>query len=139
MSVVTRRFRSLLIAIAVLALSATAALAGRGVISNQHGQVAGQTTQGDQQAEESEAPDAQESEAPEASEAPETSDPPEADTTDAAGAAVGVHPDNHGLLVSQAAQSPTPDGFDNHGAYVRTIAQANQGHAAAARHAGKQH
>ncbi len=133
MSVVTRRFRSLLIAIAVLALSATAALAGRGVISNQHGQVAGQTTQGDQQAEESEAPDAQESEAP------ETSDPPEAATTDAAGAAVGVHPDNHGLLVSQAAQSPTPDGFDNHGAYVRTIAQANQGHAAAARHAGKQH
>jgi hypothetical protein len=116
-SVVTRRLRSLLIALAVLALSATAALAGRGVLSNQHGQAASQTGQGDGQAEESEAPET------------EGADAPETDTPDAAS---GEHPDNHGKLVSEAAQSPTPDGFDNHGAYVKTIAQDNGGKPAAA-------
>ena len=51
------------------------------------------------------------------------------------------YPDNHGLLVSTAAQAPTPAGFDNHGAYVRTVAQANHGHdqsaAARTKHAPK--
>jgi hypothetical protein len=132
-NLVTSRLRSLLIALAVLALSATVALAGRPAFSAPHNQVAGQNEQGDEQAEGSEAPDADESEAPE-SEAPESSDS-EADTKDAS---AGVHPDNHGLLVSEAAQADTPDGFDNHGAYVRTIAQDNQGHAdAAAKHAKK--
>ncbi len=124
-----------MIALAVLALSATAALAGRTILSTPHTQAASQQEQGDQQAEESEAPDP--SEAPEASDAPESPDPSEADssTTDAA---AGVHPDNHGKLVSEAAQSATPDGFDNHGAYVKTIAQNNAGHAnSAAKHAGK--
>jgi flagellar biosynthesis/type III secretory pathway M-ring protein FliF/YscJ len=121
-SVITRRLRSLLIALAVLVLSATAALAGRGAFSTQHGQAAGQTEQGDQQAEESEAPD------PEDADAPEAPDPAEADSTDAA---AGLHPDNHGKLVSEAAQNPTPAGFDNHGAYVRTIAKDNPGQAAA--------
>jgi hypothetical protein len=135
-SLVTRRLRSLLIALAVLALSATAALAGKTVLSMPHNQVASQQEQGDQQAEESEAPDP--SEAPEESEAPESPDPSEADatTTDATG---GVHPDNHGKLVSEAAQSATPDGFDNHGAYVRTIAQDNAGHASGAATHAKKH
>lgn len=31
--------------------------------------------------------------------------------------------DTHGATVSAAAQSPTPDGFDNHGAYVSSIAK----------------
>ena len=129
MSVVTRRLRSLLIAIAVLALSATAALAGRAAFSTQRGQAASQTEQGDQQAEESEAPDPEDADAPEA---------PDAAKTDSTDAAAGVHPDNHGKLVSEAAQSATPDGFDNHGAYVRTIAKDNQGQAAAAtKRAGK--
>jgi hypothetical protein len=124
-SVLTRRLRSLLIALAVLALSATAALAGRGVLSNQHGQAASQVGQGDGQADESEAPET------------EGADAPETDTTDAAS---GEHPDNHGKLVSGAAQSPTPDGFDNHGAYVRTIAQDNAGKpAAATKRAPKSH
>jgi hypothetical protein len=129
----TRRLRSLLIALAVLALSATAVLAGRTMTTPQH-QVASQRQGGAEQADGSESPDPSESEAPESSGAPGS---PEVDTGDSAS---GVHPDNHGKLVSEAAQTATPDGFDNHGAYVKTIAQDNAGHAgAAARHAGKQH
>jgi hypothetical protein len=135
-SLATRRLRSLFIALAVLALSATAALAGRTMGTPQH-QVATQGQGGDEQAEGSESPEPSESEAPEASDAPES---PDADSGDATDGANGVHPDNHGKLVSDAAQSATPDGFDNHGAYVKTIAQDNAGHAgAAAQHAGKQH
>ena len=133
MSLITRRLRSLLIALAVLALSATAALAGRSALSAPNTHVASQTQEGDEQAEENEAPDTDEVEAPE-TEAPETD---EADSPDATDTTAGVHPDNHGLLVSQAAQSPTPDGFDNHGAYVRTIAQDNHGHANAANQSKK--
>jgi hypothetical protein len=138
-SLVTRRLRSLLIALAVLALSATAALAGKTVLSTPHNQVASQQEQGDEQAEGSEAPDTDEAEAPDGdgadeSEAPEAPAADESTSTDAA----GVHPDNHGKLVSEAAQSATPDGFDNHGAYVRTIAQDNSGQASgAAKHANK--
>jgi len=35
--------------------------------------------------------------------------------------------DTHGFTVSQAARSPTPSGFDNHGAFVSSIAKANAG------------
>jgi hypothetical protein len=134
-SLVTRRLRSLLIALAVLALSATAALAGRTVLSTPHHQVANQTEQGDEQAQESEAPDTDEAESPDNEDADESGAPeaPTADETTTTDTA-GVHPDNHGKLVSEAAQGATPDGFDNHGAYVRTIAQANHGHAGAAKH-----
>jgi hypothetical protein len=138
-SLVTRRLRSLLIALAVLALSATAALAGRTVLSTPHNQVANQTQQGDQQAQESEAPEADESEAPD-NEGADASGAPEAPTTDGTTTdTAGVHPDNHGLLVSEAAQSATPDGFANHGAYVRTIAQANHGHAGAGKNTKTNH
>ena len=140
MSFFTRRLRSLLIALAVLALSATAALAGKTVLSTPHNQVASQHEQGDQQAEESEAPDTDEAEAPDG-QGTDTSEAPEAPAADESGstdATAGVHPDNHGKLVSEAAQGATPDGFDNHGAYVRTIAQDNAGHAnGAAKHATK--
>jgi hypothetical protein len=143
-SLVTRRLRSLLIALAVLALSATAALAGRTVLSTPHTQVASQIEQGDEQAEESDAPDTDEAESPDAADAPEEADAPESpdpSETDASATtdAAGVHPDNHGLLVSEAAQGATPDGFDNHGAYVRTIAQANHGHAGAPKHTKTAH
>lgn len=135
MSLVTRRIRSLLIALAVLALSATAVLAGRSALVTTHAPVASQQG-GDPQAEESEAPETDLSDAPEVdpSDAPDSTDQTDLGSTDAT---AGVHPDNHGKLVSEAAQSATPDGFDNHGAYVKTIAQANAGHAgaAAARHA----
>jgi hypothetical protein len=139
-SLVTRRLRSLLIALAVLALSATAALAGKTVLSTPHNQVASQQEQGDEQAEGSEAPDTDEAEAPDGEGADESEAPeaPAADESTSTDASAGVHPDNHGKLVSEAAQSATPDGFDNHGAYVRTIAQDNSGHASsAAKHANK--
>ena len=120
------RLRSLLIALAVLALSAGVALAGRVTHSTQAPAVgaAAEGEQGEQgeQGDEAEAP---ETEAPEV-EAPDAAETPETDTT------TGVHPDNHGKLVSEAAQAVTPTGFDNHGAYVRTVAQANHGQEQAA-------
>jgi hypothetical protein len=114
----TSRFRSLLIAIAIFALSATVALAGRPASAGP------QPGTGEPQAGASHAPDAAESEAPE-SEAPESPDPSDGD----AGPSASGHPDNHGKLVSEAAQAATPAGFANHGAYVRSIARANHGHA----------
>jgi hypothetical protein len=45
------------------------------------------------------------------------------------------HADNHGAVVSVAAQGLTPAGFDNHGQYVKTIATHNAGQAEAAKHA----
>ncbi|HEY8988379.1 MAG TPA: hypothetical protein VIM39_05110 [Candidatus Limnocylindrales bacterium] len=122
MTALNRRFRSLLIALVVLGLSAGAVLAARPALSARSDTTANQ--------------------------AEGTTEPSEsADPSEAAGAAAvagadtstGVHPDNHGLLVSEAAQSPTPTGFANHGAYVRTIAQANAGHAAARTHSNKVH
>lgn len=35
----------------------------------------------------------------------------------------GEHPDNHGAIVSQAAQGETPAGWANHGAYVSAVAR----------------
>ena len=141
MNLVTRRLRSLLIALAVLALSATVTLAGRTVLSVPHDQVATQN-QGDEQTEASESPEPSESDAPDASEAPDAAKAPESpdpSETDSADGATGVHPDNHGKLVSEAAQGPTPAGFDNHGAYVRTIAQNNHGHSGDAAKQAKKH
>ena len=67
-------------------------------------------------------------ETPEA-EAPETAAPDAGTDTNApTDASTAVHPDNHGKLVSEAATGPTPAGSDNHGQYVRTIAQDNHGH-----------
>jgi hypothetical protein len=122
---VSRRLRSLLIALAVLALSAGVALAGRSAHSapprpDQATQVEGSgNEQGDV-------------DASEPSEGPETeaSEPPENEPisgTEGTDTATGVHPDNHGKLVSEAAQGATPSDSDNHGQYVRTIAQANHG------------
>lgn len=34
-----------------------------------------------------------------------------------------AHPDNHGAVVSQAARGETPDGWANHGAYVSAVAR----------------
>jgi hypothetical protein len=128
----------LLIALAVLALSATAALAGRSVLSTPQDQVVSQHEQGDEQAEESEAPDTDTGEAAEG-DADESGAPdaPAADESATTDTTTGEHPDNHGKLVSEAAQGATPAGFANHGAYVKTIAQDNHGHATAAKHAAK--
>ncbi|HET9345214.1 MAG TPA: hypothetical protein VFO05_05875 [Candidatus Limnocylindrales bacterium] len=42
------------------------------------------------------------------------------------------HPDNHGAAVSEAAQGATPEEFANHGQYVRSIATDNHGQATSA-------
>jgi cytoskeletal protein RodZ len=123
-----RRFRSLLIALVVLGLSAGVALAARPALSARP-----ETTPN--QAEGTTEP----SESPEPSESDEPSDAANAADAAATDTSTGIHPDNHGLLVSEAAQSPTPTGFANHGAYVRTIAQANAGHAAPKTHGKNVH
>jgi cytoskeletal protein RodZ len=129
-----RRFRSLLIALVVLGLSAGAVFAARPALSARPDTTANQA-EGTTEPSESADP----SESPEPSESAEPSDAADAAAAAGADTSTGVHPDNHGLLVSEAAQSPTPTGFANHGAYVRTIAQANAGHAAANTHSNKVH
>jgi len=128
----TRRLRSLLIAVAVLALSAGAVLAGRSaLVAPVRPDVAISHAAGSDgasgDAEETEPAETPETETTDTSktEAP-VADAPAVDVSTA------VHPDNHGKLVSEAAHAPTPAGSDNHGQYVRTIAQANHGHDAAA-------
>jgi len=44
------------------------------------------------------------------------------------------HPDNHGAAVSEAAQGATPADAANHGQYVRTVATDNHGQATSAEH-----
>jgi hypothetical protein len=122
----THHFRSLLIALAVLALSAGAALAGRSALSTparpeQAAPAAAETGYVDE-SEPSEVPEIEPSEVPE-------NEPIGGSAGDTA---TGAHPDNHGKLVSEAAQGATPTTFANHGQYVRTIAQANSGQATAA-------
>ena len=41
--------------------------------------------------------------------------------------AAGERKPNHGLSVSEAANAETPDGFDNHGAYVSSVARGDAG------------
>jgi hypothetical protein len=122
MSKLARRLRALLIALAVLVLSATAALAGRSALSGPASQTAAQHADGDEQGE-AETGNAEEPEAdaPD-SDADEDADTDEGDAGAGAGEAAAEHPDNHGKAVSEAAQGETPAGFDNHGAYVRTVA-----------------
>jgi hypothetical protein len=54
----------------------------------------------------------------------------DSDTADATAADAAA--ETHGSFVSEAAKADTPDGFDNHGQYVRTIAQGDDGKPAAA-------
>ena len=134
MTALNRRFRSLLIALVVLGLSAGVALAARPALSARPDTTANQA-EGTTEPSESADP----SESPEPSESDEPSDAANAADAAATDTSTGIHPDNHGLLVSEAAQSPTPTGFANHGAYVRTIAQANAGHAAPKTHGKNVH
>jgi hypothetical protein len=113
MSDLTRRFRSLGVAFVVLALSAGAVFATS--VGLPAGAPSFQNT-ADEASPSDEASEAPESEAPE-SEAPESEAPDGGvQTQDAAPS------DNHGALVSEAAQMDTPDGFANHGAFVSCVA-----------------
>jgi len=113
MSQLIRRFRGMGVAFVVLALSAGAVFATSAGLPTGHPSFENTSNKG------AEADDA--SEAPE-SEAPE-SEAPESDAPDASVDSVDAAPsDNHGALVSTAAQMPTPSDFPNHGAFVSCVA-----------------
>ena len=113
------RMRPTLVALAMLALSATAVFAASparpAFAPGSHQPEASQIA--------------------EPSEKPETTDPAEAtDTAEATEAArpsdiaEASHPVNHGCVVSLAAKTATPSGFKNHGQWVSSIAKNNHGH-----------
>ena len=111
-----RRIRSLLIALVALALSAGAVLADRSMPSAaSKGLGIAATTSGKL--------------------VPVRTDAPTVGTNEQGNDAnAGTHPDNHGKTVSEAAHATTPTGFDNHGAYVSSIAKQNAGQTTAASH-----
>ena len=126
-----RRSRGLLVAIAALALTATAAFAARPATAppaaaadglSRAAEAAGKTVPVSPT--ENAAPQAGTSQSL-VVEAP-TSSAPDANADTAPPA------DTHGALVSAAAQAATPTGFDNHGAYVSQVAQQNHGQTTAA-------
>lgn len=134
------RFRALLVAIAVLALSAGAALAGHSALTTpsaaadglqRAAEAAGKTVPVAGPPAEAPVEDADENTDEDADEDTEEAKPADEAPVDAA----ADHPDNHGKAVSEAAQATTPDGFDNHGQYVKTIATDNHGQEVAAEHA----
>ena len=124
------RAKSILAALAAIALSATAVFAAAGASGPAHTATVGL----DRAAIASEwsvpvraeSPDTatehQANKVPEANESPDLATTKATDTT---------HPDNHGTLVSAAAKAATPAEFANHGAYVRSIAMKNDGHGTA--------
>jgi len=114
-----QRLRPTLVALAILAFSATAVFAA--------GPARPEFAPGSHQPEASES--AKPSEAPEATETAEATKTAEA--TEAArpsDSAEASHPVNHGCLVSLAAKTATPSGFKNHGQWVSSIAKNNHGH-----------
>ncbi len=142
MSPTVTRFRALLVAIAVLALSAGAALAGHSALTTpsaaadgleRAAEAAGKTVPvAGPPADAAPDEDADQGTDEDADENVEEDQPADEAPVDAQAA---EHPDNHGKAVSEAAQATTPDGFDNHGQYVKTIATDNHGQDVAAEHA----
>ncbi len=127
-----RRFRSLVIALAVLALSAGIAFAARQMPQqsadglSKAAEAAGKTVpvghptvtssdegkDADIDDEAGEGADAAAAEAPDEAEAPDADEPAD-------------QPDTHGATVTEAAQGETPAGWANHGAYVSAVAHGD--------------
>lgn len=124
------RARGLLVALAVLALSAGIVLAGRPATAPPAAAAGGleRASEASGKTVPVAAPDA---------DAPATDEDADEDSdeNEPADANAAVHPDNHGKVVSEAAQGATPEGFDNHGQYVKTIATDNHGQTTAAERA----
>jgi hypothetical protein len=132
MTQLPRRVRGILIAVAILALSAGAAVArppadmpeaaadGLERAGDESGvsvPVAGPPDELGPEAAPTVEPTEESAELP-------IADPPEAPEPVAEAA---QQPENHGAAVSVAAQSETPAEFDNHGQYVRSVATDNHG------------
>jgi hypothetical protein len=122
-----RRLRGLLIALAVLAISAGAVLAGRALPQaaadglSHAADASGRTVPASPDVaptvkDESQDEDQDETETPEIDKDATTEQ-----TTEIVDGA--EHPDNHGALVSKAAQGGTPEGWRNHGEYVSAVAR----------------
>jgi hypothetical protein len=113
-----QRLRPTFIAIAILALSATAVLAAEPARPA--------FAPGSHQPEASES--AEPSRSLEAGESPQAGKSAEASKSPQAGeSAEAGHPVNHGCVVSLAARTATPSGFKNHGQWVSSIAKDNHG------------
>lgn len=124
MSFLLSRFRGLGIALAVLAISAGAVFAAAPPMTPvSHDGITSQSQADDPSESPSESPEASESESPSAS--PSESPAISPDASPAASPSESASPDNHGALVSTAAQMPTPSGFPNHGAWVSCVAHMN--------------
>ena len=131
MTTLPRRVRGILIALTILALSAGAALAARPAINTPDAaadgleratEVSGVSVPVAGPPGEAAPEQGPEEEPIEEEPIEEPSDAPEdeAETAD--------QPEIHGAAVSEAAQSETPEEFDNHGQYVRSVATDNNGH-----------
>lgn len=141
MSLIARRLRSLLIALAVLALSATAVLAGRSALTAPAALVASQQDVDDDAGGDEEGSEEEELDGPkdEETDPAEDADGEEGAPDGETETPSGEHPDNHGKLVAEAAHAATPAEFDNHGGWVRSVAKDNHGHsdAVTSQRAGK--
>ena len=129
---ITRHLRGLLMALAVLALTAGVVLAARPASVEAPAAAAGDGLDRASQAagkvvpvrpEAPVVPGADENEdvddnVPDADEEEEDADPTVGE---------GERPQNHGWVVSQAATGATPESADNHGAYVSEVAQGDEG------------
>ena len=136
------RFRSVVVSLAVLALTAGVALAARPAVTPPAAASAGLERAADAAgkvvpiahlAERVDRP-AEDADADAAEPAKDASTPEPADAP-APEAEAPVHPDNHGKAVSEAAKAVTPTAFSNHGQYVKTVATDNHGQETAADHA----
>lgn len=132
------RFRALLVAIAVLALSAGAAFAAGSALTmptasapglERAAEAAGKTVP-------VAGPPAEAAPVVEADEETDENVDEETPAGEPAVEDVTEHPDNHGKTVSEAAQATTPGGFDNHGLYVKSVATDNHGQDVAAERGG---
>ncbi|MFL5680252.1 MAG: hypothetical protein ACJ77B_06595 [Chloroflexota bacterium] len=128
MSLFNSRFRGLVIAIVVLALSASAVFAAKAVpqlASFVAGSVV--TTHAGSQADENEdgdSPDVDDNEDADSQDADKDEDAQtDQDGTSDEDGGANEASDNHGNVVSQAAHMVTPDGFRNHGAFVSCVAR----------------
>lgn len=131
MTQLPRRVRGLLIALAIVALSAGAAAAARPPFSTPEAAADGlerATEASGIDVPRAGPPEPREPEADEPEDEPEEPVAEEPEEENGEGTEAAEHPDNHGAAVSEAAQGDAPEEFDNHGQYVRSVATDNHGH-----------
>ena len=137
MSMMLRRLRPIAIVVVALLFTSGIALAAKPTSVPKGldvaAEAAGKTVPVRAEEDEDEDQEVDEEEAPEAPDAPdadEDSDGGDHCATDPTGlTAEELAAMNHGAVVCWAAHQETPEGFDNHGAWVSSWAKQNHGHA----------